>query len=438
MRVRVIVVGLVILGLLAGTMAVRAVAVRATNPARVKAGPAATTQAPAAVAVTAAARGDFVTRVIASGTVTSIREAKIGSKASGRVAGVFVEEGQRVAAGQPLMRLDTSELEANEAQARADVAAARARLAVLLAGARPEERRQAADSEAQAEWALRLAQQKVERMRALHRQGAVAAQDLDTAEAEFARAQMGYDWARQASKLVASGARSEDIQAARAQLAQAEALHAAARVRVQDSTVVAPFAGTITKRNVEPGETVTAQSSESFRLAQIDDVFVELSVPERSRPSVLAGQHALVQVDGLAAPVAGRVEEIRPAATGVSRMFGVKVRVRNPQGALRPGMFAKGAIVVAVRSGVVQIPERAVVLTANGPIVFVVEPRSAQPGGGTAVRHEVTLGQHDLGRVEVTAGIADGERVVVEGQEGLTDHQAVVVRAGTITSPAQP
>ncbi len=431
MRVRVIVVGLVILGLLGGTMAIRAVAVRATNPAHVKAGPAATTQAPAAVAVTAAARGDFVTRVIASGTVTSIREAKIGSKASGRVAAVFVEEGRRVAAGQPLMRLDTSELEANEAQARADVAAARARLAVLLAGARPEERRQTADSEAQAQWALRLAQQKVERMRALHRQGAVATQDLDTAEAEFARAQMGYDWARQASRLVEAGARSEDIQAARAQLAQAEALRAAAQVRVQDSTVVAPFAGTITKRNVEPGETVTAQSSESFRLAQIDDVFVELSVPERSRSAVRAGQQALVQVDGLAAPVEGRVEEIRPAATGSSRMFGVKVRVSNRQGILRPGMFAKGAIVVEVRSGVVQIPERAVVLTSNGPVVFVIQ-------GGAAVRREVTLGQHDLGRVEVTSGIADGERVVVEGQEGLTDHQAVAVHAVTITSPAQP
>ncbi len=431
MRVRVIVVGLVILGLLAGTMTIRAVAVRATDPAHGKTAPAATTQAPAAVAVTAAGRVDFVTRVIASGTVTSIREAKIGSKASGRVAAVFVEEGQRVAAGQPLMRLDTSELEANDAQARADVAAARARLAVLLAGARPEERRQTADSEVQAQWALRLAQQKVERMRALHGQGAVATQDLDTAETEFARAQMGYDWARQASRLVQAGARVEDIQAARAGLAQAEALRAAARVRVQDSTVVAPFAGTITKRNVEPGETVTAQSSESFRLAQIDDVFVELSVPERSRPAVRAGQQTLVQVDGLAAPVEGRVEEIRPAATGSSRMFGVKVRVSNPQGILRPGMFAKGAIVVGVRSGVVQIPERAVVLTSNGPVVFVVQ-------SGAAVRREVTLGQHDLGRVEVTAGIADRERVVVEGQEGLTDRQAVAVREVTIASPAQP
>ncbi len=418
MRVRAVAVGLVILGLLAGSMVVRGT----NRSSQTKSGAAPASQ-PTAVAVVAAARGDIVTRVIASGTVTSIREARIGSKASGRVAAVLVEEGQRVAAGQPLMRLDTTELAANEAQARADVAAARARLAALLAGARPEERRQTADAEAQGQWALRLAQQKVERMRVLHQQGAVATQDLDAAETEFARAQMAYDSVKQASRLVQLGTRSEDIQVARAQRAQSEAQLAAAQARLQDATVVAPFAGTIVKRNVEPGEIVSSTStSQSFLLAQIDDVFVELMVPEQHRPALRVGRRALVQVDGVPTPLEGRAEEIRPAAAGASRMFGVRVRVPNSQGVLRPGMFAKGAIVVGVRSGVVQIPERAVVLTSNGPVVFVVRD-------GVAVRRDVTLGQHDLGRVEVTVGLAEGEQVVVQGQEGLTDRQAVTPRA---------
>ena len=127
-------------------------------------------------------------------------------------------------------------------------------------------------------------------------------------------------------------------------------------------------------------------------------------------------------VDGLPGRTfEGRVAEIRPAADVASRSFGVKVRVPNPKGALRPGMFARGAIVVGVRQGVLSIPEQAVLTATSGPIVFVAR-------GGRAVRQSVTLGEHQNGSVEVTSGLADGDAVVVEGQDGLTDNQPVTPR----------
>jgi membrane fusion protein (multidrug efflux system) len=105
-----------------------------------------------------------------------------------------------------------------------------------------------------------------------------------------------------------------------------------------------------------------------------------------------------------------------------SRSFGVKVRVPNPDGALRPGMFARGAIIVGVRPQVVQVPERAVVAATSGPLVFVVKD-------ARAVRTSVVLGEHSGdGFVEITSGLAAGDQVVVEGQEGLSDNQPVALR----------
>jgi membrane fusion protein, multidrug efflux system len=115
------------------------------------------------------------------------------------------------------------------------------------------------------------------------------------------------------------------------------------------------------------------------------------------------------------------VEEVRPAADAPSRTFGVRIRVANTGGTLRPGMFARGAITTGVRHNVLQIPEGAVVTAASGPIVFAVQD-------GRAVRRPVTLGAHHDAMVDVTAGLTPGEPVVVQGQDALTDNQPVTVR----------
>ncbi len=435
MRVRVAVIGVIVLALIAGSMAVRARG-RSTPPASA---PAQVVQSPLTVTVAAARRADIVARVLAPGSVTSIRDAKIGSKISGRVAVVLVEEGQTVSAGAPLLRLDTSDLIAQEAQAQASAAAARAKLQEVVAGPRPEERRQSVNAVGQAQAALRsaqaqldLAQANVQRIRSLHAQGAVSKQDLDSAEtqvsvaqAQVAQAKAALDSAQQNWRIIdVVGSRPEDVQQARAQLAQAEAGLAMIRVQLRDSTISAPFAGMITQRNVEPGEVVSPQSTGAlFMLSQIADVYVELAVPEERRAKIRPGQEALMDIDGLPGRTfRGRVEDVRPAAVVASRSFGVKVRVPNPDGALRPGMFARGAVVVGVRPQVLEVPERAVVTATSGPQVFVVKD-------GRAVRQPVALGEHSGdGYVEITSGLAAGDPVVVEGQEGLSDNQPVAPR----------
>lgn len=451
MRIRVLIVGAVIVALAGGVMVVRA---RGSAPSATSQPP---QPAPVPVTVVAASRADFVTSVLATGTVASIRDAKIASKLSGIVETVFVKEGQRVQPGTPLLRLRTSDLAASEAQARAAVANAQARLTELQNGARPEERRQVAAGVAMAEAAVQsaqasvaqtkatldLAQANVQRMRTLSQMGAVSRQDLDSAETQFRQAQAtgmaaesqlrqaqaALESARQSQRLVEAGARPEEIAAARAQLAQAEAALLSTQIQLRDATVTAPFAGTITQRSVEPGEAVSPAVS-SFILAQLDDVFAELTVPERQRSGLSVGQAAAITTDALpGVQFTGKIEEIRPAATVASRSFTVKVRVPNPQGVLRPGMFARGTITVAVRPNVLQISASAVLTTAGKPIVFIVE-------GGKAVHREVTLGERQNDLVEITSGLNGGEQVAVAGAPGLTDNQPVACNAPRVAAVA--
>lgn len=417
MRTRVAVIGLIGL-LVLGVVAV----LQATGGSPGLHESPATQPAPAAVTVSAARRADLATAVQATGTVRALREARIAARMPGWVTAVLAEEGDQVAAGAPLLRLDGSEVLAAEAQARASTAAARAQRDLLVAGALPEERRQAANAVAQAGAALDQAKAETERMRALHAMGAVARQQLDAAETQLRVARSAYDSVRQQQRLVEEGPRVEQVRAAEAQAAGAEASLVVARVRVRDLVLTAPFAGTVLRRMVEPGESVSP-AVPSFLLAQIDVVDVELAVSERHRASLRVGQSAAITVDALPGRTfEGRIAEISPGASELSRSFVVKVRVANGGRSLQPGMFARGAIVTARRTGVLQVPEQAVLTTPGGSILFVVN-------GGRAVRRAVTLGERQDGLVEIRTGVAAGEPVIVEGQEGLTDNQAVAPRA---------
>lgn len=326
--------------------------------------------APVAVTVVPARRADFASSITATGTVASLREAKVASTLSGIVAEVFVDEGQRVQPGEPLMRLRTDQLGASEAQASAAVAQTRA--------------------------GRDLAEANAQRTRSLYQIGAVSAHELDVAEAQLRQTQ--------------------------AQVQLAEATLAAARIALRDATVTAPFGGTITQRKVEPGEAVSPMS-QVFVLAQIDAVNAELIVPERQRSGLRVDQPVSVTVDALPGTTfTGRIAEIQPAATVASRSFTIKARVANAQRILRPGMFARGTITVAVRQNVLQVPQTAVLSTTGKPIVFVVQD-------GKALRREVTLGDRQNGMVEITSGLNPGEQVVAQDGAGLTDSQPVTPRA---------
>ncbi|MDQ7843641.1 MAG: efflux RND transporter periplasmic adaptor subunit [Armatimonadota bacterium] len=386
-----------------------------------------------AVETVPARRGAIEQTLDLTGTVLSARRVDLTPKMAGRIAAVYVQEGSRVAAGQPIARLETEELTAQVRQAEENVrqaAAARevaqSRLAALLAGARSQERAQAENAVRQAEAALRNAEAEVARMQQLFAAGAVSRQQLDAVllQRDVARAQL--DSARQQLSLVRSGAREEEVAMARAQVEQAEAAYGAAqaglrlvRLQLENATIRAPFAGRIAELPVTVGEFI-APGMKVAVLYDDRDLEVEVSVGERDLPQVRRGQAATVRPDAdpsLTLP--GTVSRIQPSADPLTRAAKVRIRLADGSGRLLPGMSARVSVLVERRENVVVVPSGAI--RQNGqPEVVVVKD-------GRASVRKVLLGLRHHHIVQILYGVAEGELVVTLGPESLANGQAVKV-----------
>jgi len=445
---------------------------------------------------------DLDSLVRVTGTIEPDQKAALASKIPGKVDAVLVREGDRVRAGQVLVRLDDSDVRAQVAQAEAAVRAADAargmaqsRLDLALAGARPQERRQAEQNVAQAKAALSAAQAGLSALRKgaraqeraqaeemvrqakagldnaeanlrraedLYRSGAVPAQQLDmirtqrtvaqsqyqsatqqldlvkegaraeeiqAAEDRVKQAQAGLQVAQQQLSLVREGARAEDIQAAREQVNQAQAAIAQARAALQAAQVMlgntmirSSIAGEVAQREVDPGQTVVPSQP---LLVVVDNrvVFVRAKVSEAEISKVRPGQTAQLEADAYPGQsFTGVVQDILPAAQVETRMFYIRLRIPNPEGRLKSGMFARGAIAVA-RLKAVAAPRAAVIDDAGRKVVYVI-----RQGKAHALAVELGIEQGDL--VQVTSGLRPGEQVVVTGQHRLNEGDTVRIGGG--------
>lgn len=286
-----------------------------------------------------------------SGTVEAT-EADLGFGVGGRVEAVAVREGDRVQAGQELARLDRAELEARRDAAAAQLDAARSLLGELRSGARPEERAQAEAAARAARQRLEDAERDLARARTLHEGGAISRENLE--KAETAR-ELAVEAARQAEdqlRLVRAGPRSERVAAQQAAVRQAEAALGQVEAMLDDAVLRAPFAGRVTVRHREPGETV-APGAPVLTVMDPDDRWVRIFVPEDRLGAVFPGQAAAIGADTYPGrSYAGEVSFISDEAEFTPRnvqtpeervrlVYAVKVRITGDPGMeLKPGLPA--------------------------------------------------------------------------------------------------
>jgi HlyD family secretion protein len=231
----------------------------------------------------------------ASGTIEAT-DADLGFQAPGRVMEVVVREGDRVAAGDVLARLDTREIAATLEAARAQLAAAEARLTELRRGARPQELATARASVRSAEERAADARREAERARTLHDGGAISRQSLDRAETALEVAEAGLVQAREQLALVEEGPRRETIQVQEALVGQARANVVRAEATLSNGVIIAPFPGLVTVRHREPGEAVTA-GAPVVTLLDPDDRWVRIYVREDQIGRVQIGMPARISSD---------------------------------------------------------------------------------------------------------------------------------------------
>jgi RND family efflux transporter MFP subunit len=338
--------------------------------------------APAAkVSVARAERQPLARTVTLAAGLEPYEQAPLYAKVAGYVASIAVDIGDRVDAGQELATLEIPEMAQQYAQAENQVEVQRAEV-----------------SKAEADAELRRVI--LERSRGLRAKDAITEQDLDQAQAEAARA-------------------NAELELARARVSSGQAHLAELRALMEYAHLRAPFAGIVTQRFVDRGALVQAATSSTgvspvVTVARTDTLRAFVDVPEPEVSFVDRGDRAVLEVAALPGRrFEGAITRFAGALDPGSRTMRTEVDFPNQDGILLPGMYGTMTIAVENHAKALTLPDTAVRREKNRAIVYLVD-------GGRAVERTVTTGLAADGRVEILAGLADGEGVVAVAAAGLS------------------
>ena len=320
--------------------------------------------------VVTAARAPLAVEVVDVGRIEAVDTVELASRVPGRVLEVLVDEGDRVKAGQLLVRLDGREAKRELSRAGAELARAKARRAFARSEAKRKGRGAA--------------------------QGIVSAVDRQTAEQEAKLA--GLD-----ASLAAVAVRQ-------------------ARDQLKDTELVAPITGTVTRRSIEPGEMVKPGVQSSFEsvalltIADLSRLVVKTELNQIDVAKVKLGQRVKLSLDALPGETfAARVTKIAPASVRPAGkdldVFPVEAELITADARIKPGMTADVRISIEDKPSVVALPLESV--RRDGKQTFVTRLVGDKEHEHTE-RVTVVLGSENDHQVEIVSGVGEGDRVVLD------------------------
>ncbi len=347
--------------------------------------------APVKVRVHHVEQGEVVQQAFGRGTIESDREAQLGFDLVGRVSDILVDEGERVALGQELARLQPDQLRADLRTATSGVAAARTSLQRLAA----EEHRSRTVFDA--------AEREARRSRELLAKGAIAQHELDIAEDALRVSRADLD--RVLAQRV-EATRSIDV--AQGGVAQRE-------VTALRATLLAPFDGLVTRRLREPGDTV-AVGTTVLRIVDTDRVYVNAWIDETQLRDVHEGQTVRIVRPGSLATTPGTVKRVGWESDRQTHELLVEVTPSAPLGRVAIGQRADVWISTQTKAAVVHVPTDYLQRDSEGPFCHV--DRDGRIGVA-----RVKLGLVGRDAVEIVEGLDAGDTVLAALEPGgsLTD-----------------
>jgi HlyD family secretion protein len=368
----------------------------------------------------------------ATGYIVAAHKIEVASKVVGRVAWIGVEKGDRVKAGQVLVRLEDDEYRAQLRQYQGQLTNLQARLEELQNGSRPEEVAKARADTEQAKADLENAKVSFDRTKQLVREGVLAKQSLDDAQAKY-----DGDVAKVASlqrtlDLSVLGPRKEQIAQVKGQIEQARGALEYAQTQVDNTIIRAPVTGTILDRNVERGEFVTngfvgdkGAKGYLVTMADLNDLQVELDISQNDFPKLGPRQKGVITTDAYPdRKYQGEIAQVSPEADRAKATVQVKVKVLNPDEYLRPDMNATVSFYNDVKAAPASEAKRVVVIpqgaVQNGSVFVVVS--------GHARKRPVTTGGASDKGVLVESGLIGGEDLIIGPPATLKDGQKVEVK----------
>lgn len=288
--------------------------------------------------------------IAATGTI-EVTEVNVTAKESGTLAEVRFKEGDRVKKEQVLARLVRNDLKAQQEQDAAALARARAVLADLRKGPRPQEVREAEQVREAAQVRYDLAQADFARFSMLYAERVISRKEMDEVKARRDLAMKDLAAAGERLSLVRSGTRADVLAAQEAEVQRLEALSRMTASRLSDTVLVSPLGGIVLSKNYEEGEFLRA-GAVLATVADLSDCWVKLYLPSTVLGRVKVGALVNVRVDSFPDRIfQGRVRTVSDRAEFTPRqsltteeranlVFAVEVKVDNPDFLLKPGMPA--------------------------------------------------------------------------------------------------
>ena len=309
------------------------------------------------------------------GRIAPLRVAEVRPRVSGIIVGRSFQQGSRVKAGQVLGSIDLSDLQSRDAERAAMVDAAKARVA--------------------------------------------EAERLHTSNIDLANQRFISTNALESSRAT--------LEAARAQLKSAQAQWATSSLSIRDAALVAPISGVVGKRNVVPGEKVSAEQ-ELMTVVDLRELELGGVVGTHQVSMLKPGQKLSVRVEGSPTAVEGRIDRIAPSAEAGTRGIRVVVLLPNPNEVFRAGQYASAVVLLDDASQRLTLPVGAVGQASGQDYVWTLEK-------GALVRRIVITGRRDLanGRVEVTQGLGAEAQVLAARFDTLKEGAPakIVAKAGS-------
>ena len=344
------------------------------------------------VATVAPLKQDLDVRLAYTADITPNQAVNLFSRVDGYIAKVYVEKGDLVKANQLLIEVDHSDYRHAVNQAKANLAAARARVA-------------------QQEASVRNASLTLNRMQSLIKDQFVSQQDLDNA-------QVAYDTA------------AAVLDSLRAQVQQMEVALAQAETHLAYSYIRAPFAGYVAERNLDLGSYVSGTTAGTSTLSrgiltlhEIQTVRILIEVVEKDVPLIEVGQKSEVRAEAYPDRVfEGTVTRVVQALNRATRTMTIEVDLPNKDHVLKGGMFARVEVLVGTHRNAIQIPIDAVSRLEDSQYVYIVREGKAQ-------RVPVEIGVRDENRVEITKGLVGLEQVIISGKDLVHEGAPVQTQA---------
>ena len=327
---------------------------------------------PARVRVAKVIKGDIETEIKVTGTILPDRETFIGPKVSGRIDRFFVDEGDFVEKGKPIVQLE---------QVRFDLMV-----------------KEAEASYHESLSSLKNHEKKLIRQKDLFKKGITDKERFDDIVT--------------------------DVDLARARADMAKSRFNTAKEDMKDSVLNAPFSGFVVERKMNTGEMYSGRSGDYvFHMVDTNSVKVELNIIETKKRYIKTGKTVSVLVDAIPDKVfEGKIEVVNPFVDTASRKFLVKVKLDNPDLMLSSGMFARVIIPEEQHTGILLVPAVALIEREAGKLIFLARE-------GKAVARPVKTGLRTHEFSEISDGdIKERDQVIIDGFYAVKDGTPIIIQ----------